>query len=85
VALNHRLEPGEHSLCHACGLPLSPTDRQLPSYELGVSCRHCLERYSDADRTRFRQRQQQMELASMGDVPADADDRVRVHLTSPAG
>ncbi|MGB1021770.1 MAG: rhodanese-related sulfurtransferase, partial [Synechococcus sp.] len=22
VALNHQLEPGEHSLCHACGLPL---------------------------------------------------------------
>jgi UPF0176 protein len=63
VALNHRLEPGKHSLCHACGLPLSPTDRQLSSYEPGVSCRHCLERFSDADRTRFRERQQQMERA----------------------
>ncbi|MEB3256283.1 MAG: rhodanese-related sulfurtransferase, partial [Synechococcaceae cyanobacterium] len=24
VAVNHRLEPGEHRLCHACGLPLTP-------------------------------------------------------------
>ena len=31
VAVNHQLEPGEHSLCHACGLPLSPADRQLGS------------------------------------------------------
>jgi UPF0176 protein len=61
VALNHRLEPGVHSLCHACGVPLSPADCQLASYEKGVSCRHCLERFSDADRARFRERQRQME------------------------
>jgi UPF0176 protein len=60
VAVNHRLEPGEHSLCHACGLPLSPEDRQLPSYAPGVSCRHCLDRFSDADRARFAERQRQI-------------------------
>ncbi|MCP9890907.1 rhodanese-related sulfurtransferase [Cyanobium sp. Aljojuca 7D2] len=63
VAVNHRLEPGEHSLCHACGLPLSPADRQLPSYVAGVSCRHCRDRFSDADRARFAERQRQMERA----------------------
>ncbi len=63
VALNHRLEPGEHSLCHACGLPLSPADRQLASYVAGVSCRHCLERFCDADRARFAERQRQIERA----------------------
>ncbi|MEB3199339.1 MAG: rhodanese-related sulfurtransferase [Synechococcaceae cyanobacterium] len=63
VSVNHRLEPGEHSLCHACGLPLSPADRQLPSYEEGVSCLHCLERFSDADRLRFAERQRQIALA----------------------
>lgn len=63
VAVNHRLEPGEHSLCHACGLPLSPADRQHPSYVEGVSCRHCIERFSDADRARFAERQRQMERA----------------------
>jgi UPF0176 protein len=60
VAVNHQLEPGEHSLCHACGLPLSPEDRQLPSYAPGVSCRHCLDRFSDADRARFAERQRQI-------------------------
>lgn len=63
VAVNHQLEPGEHSVCHACGLPLSPADRKLNSYVAGVSCRHCLERFSDADRQRFTERQRQMERA----------------------
>jgi UPF0176 protein len=63
VAVNHRLEPGEHSLCHACGLPLAPADRQLACYEPGVSCSHCLDRFSDADRQRFRERQRQIARA----------------------
>jgi UPF0176 protein len=61
VAVNHRLEPGEHSLCYACGLPLSPQDCQLASYRPGVSCRHCIDRFSDADRIRFAERQRQIE------------------------
>ena len=64
VAVNHRLEPGEHSLCHACGLPLAPEDRQLASYVAGVSCRHCIDRFTDADRARFAERQHQMRLAA---------------------
>ncbi|WP_411877044.1 rhodanese-related sulfurtransferase [Vulcanococcus limneticus] len=63
VSVNHRLEPGIYSLCHACGLPLSPADRALPSYREGVSCRHCIERFSEADRERFAERQRQMERA----------------------
>jgi UPF0176 protein len=65
VALNHQLEPGEHSLCHACGLPLAPADRALASYAAGVSCRHCVDRFSDADRARFQERQRQMERAQL--------------------
>jgi UPF0176 protein len=63
VSVNHQLEPGRYSLCHACGLPLSPADRELPSYREGVSCLHCLDRFSDADRERFAERQHQMRLA----------------------
>ena len=61
VALNHRLEPGEHSLCHACGLPLSPEQRDHPSTIKGVQCVHCVDRFSDADRERFAMRQRQMD------------------------
>ena len=63
VSVNHRLEPGRHTLCHACGLPLAPADRQHPAYSEGVSCHHCIERFSDTDRQRFSERQRQMQLA----------------------
>ena len=61
VALNHRLEPGEYSLCHACGLPLSAEQRDHPSTIKGVQCVHCVDRFSDADRERFAMRQRQMD------------------------
>ena len=61
VALNHRLEPGEYSLCHACGLPLSPEQREHPSTIKGVQCLHCVDRFSDADRERFAMRQRQID------------------------
>jgi UPF0176 protein len=60
VALNHRLEPGSHRLCHACGLPLAPADLTHPAYREGVSCHHCVDRFSDADRARFAERQRQI-------------------------
>ena len=61
VALNHQLEPGEHSLCHACGLPVSAKQRELPSYIKGVQCVHCVDRFTDADRERFAMRQHQID------------------------
>ena len=64
VSVNHQLEPGSYSLCHACGLPLSPADRDHAAYREGVSCHHCIERFSDADRERFAERQRQMQLAA---------------------
>jgi UPF0176 protein len=63
VSVNHQLEPGRYSLCHACGLPLAPADREHTSYREGVSCVHCIDRFSDADRARFAERQRQMHLA----------------------
>ena len=63
VSVRHRLEPGDHSLCHACGLPLSPADRQHGAYREGISCHHCLDRFSAADRARFAERQRQINLA----------------------
>ena len=73
VALNHQLEPGEHSLCHACGLPLSPEQRSLPSYIKGVQCLHCIDRFSESDRARFAMRQRQMDQKS-SDSSSESDD-----------
>ena len=63
VSVTQRLQPGSHRLCHACGLPLSEADRQHPAYREGVSCHHCIERFSEADRARFIERQRQMARA----------------------
>ncbi len=59
VTVNHRLEPGCYSLCFACGLPLAPAQLAHPAYREGVSCHHCIDRFSDADRARFAERQRQ--------------------------
>ena len=61
VTVNHQLEPGSHSLCYACGLPLAAADLMHPAYREGVSCHHCIERYSVSDRARFAERQRQLE------------------------
>ncbi|MFN5696049.1 MAG: rhodanese-related sulfurtransferase [Cyanobacteriota bacterium] len=63
VSVTHRLQPGSHRLCHACGLPLSEADRQHPAYREGVSCHHCIDRFSEADQARFIERQRQMARA----------------------
>jgi UPF0176 protein len=61
VTVNHRLEPGSHSLCFACGLPLAPEELHHPAYREGISCHHCIDRFSDGDRARFAERQRQLE------------------------
>ncbi|HHW33251.1 MAG TPA: rhodanese-related sulfurtransferase [Paracoccus solventivorans] len=70
VSLTHGLEPGGHLLCHACRRPLSPADTSRPEYEPGVCCHLCADKYSDADRARFRERQRQVER---GELFADSD------------
>ena len=61
VTVNHQLEPGSYSLCFACGLPLAPAELQHSAYRQGVSCHHCIDRFSDADRARFAERQRQLD------------------------
>jgi UPF0176 protein len=61
VTVNHRLEPGSHSLCFACGLPLAAAELHHPAYREGISCHHCIDRFSDSDRARFAERQRQLE------------------------
>ena len=61
VALNHKLMPGVHSLCHACGMPLTPDECQVKSYVRGVQCLHCEDRYTEQDRERFAERQRQID------------------------
>ncbi|MBT9369220.1 rhodanese-related sulfurtransferase [Rhizobium sp. CSW-27] len=63
VSVTHGLKEGDHKLCHACREPLTAEDRASPQFEEGVSCPHCFDKRSEADRERYRQRQRQIELA----------------------
>ena len=63
VSVTHGLQEGEHTLCHACRQPLTPQDLTSPHHEEGVSCVHCHDTRTEEDRKRYRQRQQQIELA----------------------
>ncbi|MFN2305530.1 MAG: rhodanese-related sulfurtransferase [Paracoccaceae bacterium] len=64
VSVGHGLQEGPHILCHACRRPLLPSDRAHPAFEEGVSCHHCIEETSSADKERFRMRQRQITLAA---------------------
>ncbi len=57
VALNQSLLPGDHLLCHACGMPLNSQDREDKNYIPGVQCLHCKNTFNDQDRARFAERQ----------------------------
>jgi UPF0176 protein len=63
VSVGHGLKEGPHMLCHGCRRPILPDDTCRPGYEAGVSCHHCVNETSDADKARFRERQRQMTLA----------------------
>ena len=63
VTVNHQLEPGVFGQCHACRRPITKEDKTRLEFVMGVQCHHCVDEYSDAQRERFRMRQQQIELA----------------------
>ncbi len=64
VALNHKLSPGIHRLCYACGMPLSPSDRKESTYVPGIQCHYCVNTFTDDDRERFAERQKHIDMLS---------------------
>ena len=57
VALDHKLEKGSYSICHACGMPVSIGDQKKEEYIEGIQCHFCINKFSDNDRKRFEERQ----------------------------
>lgn len=64
VSVGHGLVPGHYDICHACRRPISAQDKASPLFERGACCPACADEYSQADRTRFRERQRQLDLAT---------------------
>ena len=61
VSLDHKLLPGSHRMCHACGLPISPEDLKKSTYIKGLQCEACVDKFTDSDRARFAERQRQID------------------------
>ena len=67
VALDHKLEKGSYSICHACGMPVSIQDQKRKEYREGIQCHFCINQFSDDDRKRFEERQKQIDRLKKDD------------------
>lgn len=64
VAVNHDLEQGQYDQCYACRFPLTEEQKQSEHYIEGVSCHRCHDKVTDAQRSRYQERQRQIALAA---------------------
>lgn len=63
VAVNHKLEKGQYDQCHACRHPITEEDKLSKDYIKGVQCPRCADKYTDAQRKSFMERERQVQLA----------------------
>lgn len=64
VSLTHGLQPGTHSLCRACRMPVHPAAMQSPDYVPGVACPACAPSRTEAQRASYAERHRQAALAA---------------------
>ena len=65
VTVNHDLERGSYQQCNACRMPVTDEEMASDLFEQGVSCPHCHDAVSEADKARFREREKQIQLAKV--------------------
>ncbi len=63
VSVKHDLAVGTYFICGGCRNPVSPKEKKTKKYEEGVSCSKCYDTLTNAQKTRFRMRQKQINLA----------------------
>jgi len=64
VAVDEKLEQGSFEQCFACRRPVSFEDIRSVKYVKGVSCPACHDELTENKRSRFSERQKQVELAA---------------------
>ena len=74
VTVNLQLEKGNYDQCNACRLPITEIDKASDKYRQGVSCPHCFDKVTAVQKSRFIEREKQMELARQrGEAHIGAD------------
>ncbi|MCL4143784.1 UNVERIFIED_CONTAM: hypothetical protein GTU68_067126 [Idotea baltica] len=76
VAVNHQLEKGQYDQCHACRYPITEEQKQTTEYIPGVSCPRCYDQLTDQQKSRFAEREKQVQLAkARGEAHIGSDSR----------
>ncbi|MGJ8688116.1 MAG: rhodanese-related sulfurtransferase [Gammaproteobacteria bacterium] len=84
VTVNHQLEQGSYDQCHACRMPITEQDKASEQYERGISCPHCFDEHDDEQRSRYAERERQVQLskargeAHIGESMAQTIERRRL-------
>ena len=64
VSVGHGLIPGNLETCPNCNTVLGDEDRAQPNYRVGVHCESCHDTITEDRRSRFAERQHQVDLAA---------------------
>ncbi|MDB9744144.1 rhodanese-related sulfurtransferase, partial [Fibrobacterales bacterium] len=65
VTVDHHLNPGSYKQCNACRLPITELEQQSEKFIQGVSCPNCFDSTSPEQKTRFQEREKQVQLAKL--------------------
>ena len=63
VTVKNEMKIGTYELCHACRNLVSLSDRQLKSYEKGISCLNCKNLISKDKKIKLKERNKQIKIA----------------------
>ena len=69
VSVGHGLVPGGLELCRSCRRPLTEADKASPHFVHGVSCAHCFDQTTEAQKAGYLEREKQMALAEQRQQP----------------
>ena len=69
VTVNHQLEKGSYDQCHACRMPITELDMASEQYQRGISCPHCYDEHNEEQRSRYAERERQVQLAKARGEP----------------
>ena len=63
VSIKHDLSEGTYDMCHGCRMPIQAKDKESKKFIPGVSCDKCFDAKTEKQKSRYKSRQKQVELA----------------------
>jgi UPF0176 protein len=69
VSVGHGLQQGKFEFCRACRMPINAADKASEFFVLGISCPHCHDQKTAAQKSALAERQRQIVLAQRRNQP----------------